>query len=252
MVDSPIIGSVRRCSLCQLGFADDLLLFSKADTRSVHVFKRALTVFADLSRLQANLHKSHLILSRSAAHSGIHYVIFPYGTWFTSPSLPTRLKSAFVISYGRGTLRWVMPRCLGKQVCRPVSEGGLGIRDLHALNRGHMSRHLWRVVTVDRSSIWVDWIFHYRLRNLFVWTISDRTGSWERRKMVRLRDWLRPFVTYKIGNGSSFSLWHDPWHTLGPLIIQFPLGHGIRLYLILIYCARLLWAATGAGHLLLT
>ncbi|KAL0313359.1 UNVERIFIED_CONTAM: hypothetical protein Sradi_5735200 [Sesamum radiatum] len=52
--------------LFQLGFADDLLLFSKADTTSVLVFKRALTVFADLSGLHANLHKSHLILSRSA------------------------------------------------------------------------------------------------------------------------------------------------------------------------------------------
>ncbi|KAL0444936.1 UNVERIFIED_CONTAM: hypothetical protein Slati_2216300 [Sesamum latifolium] len=24
--------------------------------------------------------------------------------------------------------------------------------------------------------------------------------------------------------GSTFSLWHDPWHELGPLILQFPLG----------------------------
>ncbi|KAL0444907.1 UNVERIFIED_CONTAM: hypothetical protein Slati_2213400 [Sesamum latifolium] len=52
--------------LCQLGFTDDLLLFSKADTSSVHIFKRALAVFADLSGLRANLHKSHLILSHSA------------------------------------------------------------------------------------------------------------------------------------------------------------------------------------------
>ncbi|KAL0455427.1 UNVERIFIED_CONTAM: hypothetical protein Slati_0881900 [Sesamum latifolium] len=66
MVDSPIIGS-GEMQLCQLGFADDLLLFSKADTGSVQVFRHALTVFADLSGLQANLHKSHLILSRSAA-----------------------------------------------------------------------------------------------------------------------------------------------------------------------------------------
>ncbi|KAL0439675.1 UNVERIFIED_CONTAM: hypothetical protein Slati_2450500 [Sesamum latifolium] len=53
--------------LFQLGFADDLLLFSMADTSSVLVFKHALTAFADLSGLHANLHKSHLILSRSAA-----------------------------------------------------------------------------------------------------------------------------------------------------------------------------------------
>ncbi|KAL0444660.1 UNVERIFIED_CONTAM: hypothetical protein Slati_2188700 [Sesamum latifolium] len=133
-----------------------------------------------------------------------------------------------------------------RQVCRPVSEGGLGIRDLQALNKGLMSRHLWRVITADRSSIWVDWIFHYRLRDLSVWTVSDRTGSWGWRKMVRLRDWLRPFVHYKVGDGTSFSLWHDPWHPLGPLISQFPLGRGTHLCLILRYCARSSWTVPGA------
>ncbi|KAL0439710.1 UNVERIFIED_CONTAM: hypothetical protein Slati_2454000 [Sesamum latifolium] len=210
--------------LCQLGFADDLLLFSKADTGSVHVFKRALTVFADLSGLQANLHKSHLILSRSAAPLWDTLLAI---LDFQEGHLPLRvqlIKSVLTALQGNTEVGYA--KVSWHQVYRPVSEGGLGIRDLHALNKGLMSRHLWRVITADRSSIWVDWIFHYRLRNLSVWTISDRTGSWGWRKMVRLRDWLQPFVAYKIGNGSSFSLWHDPWHTLGPLIIQFPLGHG--------------------------
>ncbi|KAL0287885.1 UNVERIFIED_CONTAM: hypothetical protein Sradi_7115000 [Sesamum radiatum] len=55
--------------LFQLGFADDLLLFSRADTVSIQLFKDGLTVFSELSGLQANLAKSHLILSRSAAAS---------------------------------------------------------------------------------------------------------------------------------------------------------------------------------------
>ncbi|KAL0292095.1 UNVERIFIED_CONTAM: Retrovirus-related Pol polyprotein from type-2 retrotransposable element R2DM [Sesamum radiatum] len=53
--------------LFQLSFADDLLLFSKADPNSVQIFKDGLIDFAELSGLQANLQKSHLILSRSAA-----------------------------------------------------------------------------------------------------------------------------------------------------------------------------------------
>ncbi|KAL0427839.1 UNVERIFIED_CONTAM: LINE-1 retrotransposable element O protein [Sesamum latifolium] len=59
-----------RCEAVQLfrlGFADDLLLFSKADERSVHIFKRGLFVFVELSGLQVNPQKSHLIVSRSAA-----------------------------------------------------------------------------------------------------------------------------------------------------------------------------------------
>ncbi|KAL0404396.1 UNVERIFIED_CONTAM: hypothetical protein Sradi_2080400 [Sesamum radiatum] len=111
-----------------------------------------------------------------------------------------------------------------QQVCRPVAEGGLGLRDILALNRGLMSRHLWRVIVADRSSIWVDWIIHYRLRGTSIWTVSACTGSWGWRKLVRLRAHLRPCITYRVGLGSSFSLWHDPWHALGPLITSFPLG----------------------------
>ncbi|KAL0439672.1 UNVERIFIED_CONTAM: hypothetical protein Slati_2450200 [Sesamum latifolium] len=53
--------------LFQLGFADDLLLFSRADMSSIHIFKRGLTVFADFSGLHVNPQKSYLILSRSAS-----------------------------------------------------------------------------------------------------------------------------------------------------------------------------------------
>ncbi|KAL0408399.1 UNVERIFIED_CONTAM: hypothetical protein Sradi_1774300 [Sesamum radiatum] len=76
----------------------------------------------------------------------------------------------------------------------------------------------------DRSSTWVDRIFHYRLWEFSIWTISDRTGTWGWRKLVQLWEWLRPVIFYRVGDGTTFSLWHDPWHERGPLILQFPLG----------------------------
>ncbi|KAL2224653.1 UNVERIFIED_CONTAM: LINE-1 reverse transcriptase [Sesamum indicum] len=50
----------------QLGFADDLLLFSRANFDSIRVFKEGLDWFAEVSGLRLNVHKSHLIISRSA------------------------------------------------------------------------------------------------------------------------------------------------------------------------------------------
>ena len=52
--------------LFQLGFADDLLLFCRANTESVRVFKSGLDRFADWSGLRLNVEKSHIIISRSA------------------------------------------------------------------------------------------------------------------------------------------------------------------------------------------
>ncbi|KAL2252862.1 UNVERIFIED_CONTAM: hypothetical protein Sindi_0080900 [Sesamum indicum] len=50
----------------QLGFADDLLLFCRANFDSIRVFKEGLEWFAELSGLWLNVQKSHLIISRSA------------------------------------------------------------------------------------------------------------------------------------------------------------------------------------------
>ena len=50
----------------QLGFADDLLLFSRADLASINVLKMGLDRFAEWSGLRLNVQKSHVIISRSA------------------------------------------------------------------------------------------------------------------------------------------------------------------------------------------
>ncbi|KAL0401943.1 UNVERIFIED_CONTAM: hypothetical protein Slati_4224200 [Sesamum latifolium] len=275
--------------LFQLGFADDLLLFSRADVASVHVFKRGLSIFADLSGLHVNPQKSHLLLSRAASNSREDLLavldfqegIFPLrylGLPLLAPRLtiadckPLLLKidrrlngwDGIMLSFARRVqliksvrialqVYWAMAFILPKtiiqaiekklrsflwkgstgndyakvswnQVCWPIEEGGLGIRNLLALNRGLMSKHLWSIISVDRTSLWVDWMFHYRLHSQSVWTVSDRTGSWGWRKLLRLRVRLQPFVHYKIGSGVTFSLWHDPWHEMGTLILRFPMG----------------------------
>ncbi|KAK4380996.1 hypothetical protein Sango_3010200 [Sesamum angolense] len=54
-------------NLFQLSFADDLLLFCKADIRSVNLFSRGLDLFAKLSGLHTNPQKSQLIISKAAS-----------------------------------------------------------------------------------------------------------------------------------------------------------------------------------------
>ncbi|KAL0308180.1 UNVERIFIED_CONTAM: Transposon TX1 uncharacterized protein [Sesamum angustifolium] len=107
-------------------------------------------------------------------------------------------------------------------ICRPIEEGGLGIKDILALNRALMSKHLWAVIKQDRYSIWVDWIIQVRLRDCSIWTVKENKGTWGWKKMLSLRHSLIPHIHYRIGRGDSVSLWHDPWHPLGPLISRFP------------------------------
>ncbi|KAL0321974.1 UNVERIFIED_CONTAM: hypothetical protein Scaly_2493800 [Sesamum calycinum] len=124
----------------------------------------------------------------------------------------------------KGTSESGYPKVAWDVVCRLVEEGGQGIRNIFALNRALMSKHLGAVIKQDRTSIWVDWIIHVRLRDSSIWTVQENKGAWGWRKMLALRHTLLPYIQYQIDDGTSFFLWHDPWHTLGPLILRFPCG----------------------------
>ncbi|KAL0439770.1 UNVERIFIED_CONTAM: LINE-1 reverse transcriptase [Sesamum latifolium] len=214
--------------LFQLGFADDLLLFSRADESSIHIFKRGLSIFADLSGLHVNPQKSHLILSRSAAAiretllSILDYQEGVLPLWYLGlPLLASRLTIAdctplllkidsrikgwdgIMLSFaGRVQLiksvllalqmYWAMAFILPKGITgrlRSVSDHFFG-KVLWGLGmpKSLGIRHLWRIISGDRSSVWVEWISHYRLRYHSVWTVSDSTGSWGWKKLVRLRN----------------------------------------------------------------
>ncbi|GKA84914.1 hypothetical protein Tco_0806568 [Tanacetum coccineum] len=40
----------------------------------------------------------------------------------------------------------------------------------------------------------------------------DKSDSWSWKTMVELRDKMKPFVTVKIGDGKSTSIWYDSWN----------------------------------------
>ncbi|KAL0294053.1 UNVERIFIED_CONTAM: hypothetical protein Scaly_3129800 [Sesamum calycinum] len=109
-------------------------------------------------------------------------------------------------------------------ISKPKEEGGLGIRSLTTTNQALMLKQLWRILQNDGTSIWVDWIQRYRLRNSTIWTFNGALGSWGWKKMLKLRHLFQRGVIYKIGDGSSFSLWQDAWDERGPLCLIFPRG----------------------------
>lgn len=45
-----------------------------------------------------------------------------------------------------------------KDVCKPIKEGGQGIKDIGILNRSLIAKKLCDVIRCDRTSIWVEWL----------------------------------------------------------------------------------------------
>ncbi|KAL2228524.1 UNVERIFIED_CONTAM: hypothetical protein Sindi_1832100 [Sesamum indicum] len=256
----------------QLGFADDLLLFCRADLNSLRILKRGLGRFAEWSGLRLNVQKSHVIISRSAqgwkdqiltimgfqeGQLPMRYLGLPLlsSRLSISDCQPLLLKidaringwdgislsyagriqiiksvlsamsiywaSAFILPKAiikqiekrlrtflwKGTSTSGYAKVAWKDVCKPIKEGGQGIKDIGILNRSLIAKKLCDVIRCDRTSIWVEWLKQTRLHNTSIWIINEKGGSWGWRKLLRLRSYILPMTEFLIGEGRSFYLW---------------------------------------------
>nr|XP_043619800.1 uncharacterized protein LOC122591605 [Erigeron canadensis] len=81
-----------------------------------------------------------------------------------------------------------------------------------------MTSHVWSILN-SRKSLWVKWIHAHKLkgrRNF--WDVSLKAGStWGWRKLLQLREVIRPHIKYLIGDGCTTSAWFNNWTSIGPL-----------------------------------
>ncbi|KAL0386040.1 UNVERIFIED_CONTAM: hypothetical protein Sradi_2998300 [Sesamum radiatum] len=193
--------------LFQLGFTDDVLLFSRADESSIHIFKRGFSIFADLFTLTRTRATSFYLVQqrRIKGWDGIMLSFAGRVQLIKSVLLALQMYWAMAFIFSKGIIRDIE-----KRLRSFLWNGTMGV--------GYAKVSWHQIISGDRSSVWLEWVSHYRLRYSSVWTVSDRTGSWGWKKLVRLRNTLRQFIEYRISSGASFLLWHDPWHEMGPLI----------------------------------
>ncbi|GJZ07127.1 dual specificity protein phosphatase 1-like protein, partial [Tanacetum coccineum] len=108
------------------------------------------------------------------------------------------------------SIKWV-------DVCRPKSQGGLGLKSMHEWNTALMAKHLWNII-ISKDSIWVKWVKIHKLKGKNLWEIELNRGmSWCWKHLLNLRDKIKEFVYVKLGNRKSCSLWFDKWYPRGPL-----------------------------------
>ncbi|GJT41700.1 hypothetical protein Tco_0941565 [Tanacetum coccineum] len=103
-----------------------------------------------------------------------------------------------------------------KDICLPKSEGGLGLRNLEVFNFALMTTHIWNIIS-SKESLWVRWIHTYKLRGRTIWDVPVKDEmSWGWRKLLQLRDIMRPFFSVTLGNGNSTSLRPQSWLLKAP------------------------------------
>nr|GEV58827.1 hypothetical protein [Tanacetum cinerariifolium] len=142
--------------------------------------------------------------------------------WASVFMLPTRMlldieKIMRIFLWCQGNMSRGKAKVAWDVVCLPKQEGGLGISRLHHFNKALMVSHVWKLLSL-KESLWVKWIYVYKLKNKSFWDIPYRgTMSWSWRKLLLLRPLIREFIWSCIGDGKSTSIWFDKWCVVSPL-----------------------------------
>ncbi|GJR41735.1 putative RNA-directed DNA polymerase [Tanacetum coccineum] len=245
-----------KLELVNLCFADDLFLFAHGDSNSASVIMDALNEFKQASglspkgRLPVKYLGVPLVSSRLIYHDCkelIEKVQSRVDNWknkFLSTagrlqliqsvigSLHVFWASVFMLpSHVLLDIEQIMRRFLWSHgntqkgqakvawdiICLPRIEGGLSIRRLDPFNKALMVTHVWKLIN-HKESLWVQWIHTYKLLSRNFWDVPCHGNmTWGWRKIFQLRLLIREFIWYKVGNGSSISVWHDKWCDLSPL-----------------------------------
>ena len=111
----------------------------------------------------------------------------------------------------RAKIRW-------KSVCLPKEEGGLGLRRVKDSNDANVMKHICNLF-YRKDSLWMAWVRRLYLRQGSLWCAKVPSNcSWNWRKILQLRDRIRPYIKHKVGNGTGTFLCHDFWNPVGPLL----------------------------------
>lgn len=104
------------------------------------------------------------------------------------------------------------------KICRPVDEGGLGVRDLSKLNDALLLKSLW-AVAANHKAPWIDIVRAKYIPRSLLW-LSRRnyryTGFW--RVLMNMRECLLPKLRWKLGNGHVCGAFGEPWFEYGALV----------------------------------
>ncbi|GKE96832.1 hypothetical protein Tco_1581687 [Tanacetum coccineum] len=90
------------------------------------------------------------------------------------------------IGNGKAKIAW-------STIYRPKDQGRLGLKDIQKWNETLLVKHVWNILKLIQND------------------------SWGWRNLLEIKDKIKRFVFYKIGDGCTISFWYDNWNSIGPI-----------------------------------
>jgi hypothetical protein len=118
-----------------------------------------------------------------------------------------------------------------KEICKPRSQGGLGVREVGKATISLLIKWRWRLLQND-NALWKDILvakYGVDVRKKVHWVggdIANNASSWWKDICsIDIRDgvsWFSQNMSRKIGNGLLTRFWYDCWTGILPLNERFP------------------------------
>lgn len=77
-------------------------------------------------------------------------------------------------------------------------------------NKATLFKHIWDIGQKSNTSLWIDWIYAYKLNKKTLWESGNtRESSWNWKKILKMRDFIRNKMKCVISNGNHTPLLKD-------------------------------------------
>ena len=73
------------------------------------------------------------------------------------------------MSIGKAKVAW-------KVICRPKSNGGLGLKDLLVWNKALLVKHVWNIAS-KKDTLWIKWVCTVKLKGLSFWRAQKEVSD---------------------------------------------------------------------------
>ena len=106
-----------------------------------------------------------------------------------------------------------------KKLCNPKEMGGMGFRDIHALNLALLAKQTWWLIHQNHSLFF--WVYkaQYFPNCSFMEAELGNNPSYVRRSLLAARDILKERAQWKVGDGQSIRVSAHRWLSHKPIFL---------------------------------